>query len=312
MRLQYVPKNYTQVTYSFFQDSILPKFSHQDRHCSDRVVTFCSIIKKGIVLTGPCKRYAVARTRRPALGYWVKEGVGLVVHFSLEDVAKINTPWPWPWPWCRSARSQTACLCRMRLLFLGTDVHWGQNTRHRLFKYHSIVAREVVTVKMKASGCQRASWFCRDLRLINYGRKLWSYNKYPVTVTVTVIVSVTVSKWVISRLDNRDHDSGMLGERGLFNDSPSECQRLLNKYPVTMTVTVTFWSSEQQDSEQHEHWCNQGNLSAVWAWYFMIAEPPTPRQNLWQRTDPVKVWNTTPSLSPWKPLYFSYFCHCRC
>jgi hypothetical protein len=28
---------------------------------------------------------------RPALGYWVKEGVGLVVHFSLEDVAKINT-----------------------------------------------------------------------------------------------------------------------------------------------------------------------------------------------------------------------------
>ncbi len=23
---------------------------------------------------------------------WVKEGVGLVVHFSLEDVAKINTP----------------------------------------------------------------------------------------------------------------------------------------------------------------------------------------------------------------------------
>jgi hypothetical protein len=29
---------------------------------------------------------------RPALGYWVKEGVGLVVHFSLEDVAKINTP----------------------------------------------------------------------------------------------------------------------------------------------------------------------------------------------------------------------------
>jgi hypothetical protein len=26
------------------------------------------------------------------LGYWVKEGVGLVVHFSLEDVAKINTP----------------------------------------------------------------------------------------------------------------------------------------------------------------------------------------------------------------------------
>jgi hypothetical protein len=29
---------------------------------------------------------------RPALGYWVKEGVGLVVHFSLEGVAKINTP----------------------------------------------------------------------------------------------------------------------------------------------------------------------------------------------------------------------------
>ncbi len=28
----------------------------------------------------------------PALGYWVKEGVGLVVHFPLEDVAKINTP----------------------------------------------------------------------------------------------------------------------------------------------------------------------------------------------------------------------------
>jgi hypothetical protein len=26
------------------------------------------------------------------LGYWVKEGVGLVVHFPLEDVAKINTP----------------------------------------------------------------------------------------------------------------------------------------------------------------------------------------------------------------------------
>ncbi len=28
----------------------------------------------------------------PALGYWVKEGVGLVVHFPLEDIAKINTP----------------------------------------------------------------------------------------------------------------------------------------------------------------------------------------------------------------------------
>jgi hypothetical protein len=28
----------------------------------------------------------------PALGYWVKEGVGLVVHFPSEDVAKINTP----------------------------------------------------------------------------------------------------------------------------------------------------------------------------------------------------------------------------
>ncbi len=28
----------------------------------------------------------------PALGYWVKEGVGFVVHFPLEDVAKINTP----------------------------------------------------------------------------------------------------------------------------------------------------------------------------------------------------------------------------
>ncbi len=28
---------------------------------------------------------------RPALEYWVKEGVGLVAHFSLEDVAKINT-----------------------------------------------------------------------------------------------------------------------------------------------------------------------------------------------------------------------------
>ncbi len=28
----------------------------------------------------------------PALGYWVKEGVGLVVHIPLEDVAKINTP----------------------------------------------------------------------------------------------------------------------------------------------------------------------------------------------------------------------------
>jgi hypothetical protein len=27
-----------------------------------------------------------------ALRYWVKEGVGLVVHFPLEDVAKINTP----------------------------------------------------------------------------------------------------------------------------------------------------------------------------------------------------------------------------
>ncbi len=27
----------------------------------------------------------------PALGYWVKEGVGLVVHFPLEDIAKINT-----------------------------------------------------------------------------------------------------------------------------------------------------------------------------------------------------------------------------
>jgi hypothetical protein len=26
------------------------------------------------------------------MGYWVKEGVGLVVHFPLEDVAKINTP----------------------------------------------------------------------------------------------------------------------------------------------------------------------------------------------------------------------------
>jgi hypothetical protein len=28
----------------------------------------------------------------------MSEGVGLVVHFPLEDVAKINTPWPWPWP----------------------------------------------------------------------------------------------------------------------------------------------------------------------------------------------------------------------
>jgi hypothetical protein len=28
----------------------------------------------------------------PALGYWVKKGVGLVVHFPLEDVAKIITP----------------------------------------------------------------------------------------------------------------------------------------------------------------------------------------------------------------------------
>jgi hypothetical protein len=28
---------------------------------------------------------------RPALGYWVKEGVGLVVHCPLEDVAKIMT-----------------------------------------------------------------------------------------------------------------------------------------------------------------------------------------------------------------------------
>jgi hypothetical protein len=29
----------------------------------------------------------------PALGYWVKEGIGLVVHFHfpLEDVTKINT-----------------------------------------------------------------------------------------------------------------------------------------------------------------------------------------------------------------------------
>ncbi len=26
------------------------------------------------------------------VGHWVKEGVGLVVHFPLEDVAKINTP----------------------------------------------------------------------------------------------------------------------------------------------------------------------------------------------------------------------------
>jgi hypothetical protein len=34
----------------------------------------------------------VTVTVGPALGYWVKEGVGLVVHFPLEDVAKINTP----------------------------------------------------------------------------------------------------------------------------------------------------------------------------------------------------------------------------
>jgi hypothetical protein len=31
-------------------------------------------------------------TRVQLLRQWVKEGVGLVVHFSLEDVAKINTP----------------------------------------------------------------------------------------------------------------------------------------------------------------------------------------------------------------------------
>ncbi len=35
----------------------------------------------------------------PPLGYWMKEGLGFVVHFPLGCVAKINTPWPWPWPW---------------------------------------------------------------------------------------------------------------------------------------------------------------------------------------------------------------------
>jgi hypothetical protein len=34
-------------------------------------------------IKGPCWRYIVA---------WVKEEVELVVHFPLEDVAKINTP----------------------------------------------------------------------------------------------------------------------------------------------------------------------------------------------------------------------------
>ncbi len=44
----------------------------------------------------------------PALGYWVKEGVRLVVHFPPEDVAKINTPWPWQWPWPRVCLSVTS------------------------------------------------------------------------------------------------------------------------------------------------------------------------------------------------------------
>jgi hypothetical protein len=34
----------------------------------------------------------VTVTRHSALGCWVKEGERLVVHFSLEGVAKINTP----------------------------------------------------------------------------------------------------------------------------------------------------------------------------------------------------------------------------
>ncbi len=47
---------------------------------------------------------------RPALGYWVKKGVGLV-HFPLEDVAKINTLWPWLW------------LCPYSSFFVGSLSH---------------------------------------------------------------------------------------------------------------------------------------------------------------------------------------------
>ncbi len=47
--------------------------------------------------------------------YWVKEGVGLVAHFPLEDFAKINTPWPWPWP----SHFMSACMS----MFL--SVNWS-------------------------------------------------------------------------------------------------------------------------------------------------------------------------------------------
>jgi hypothetical protein len=48
--------------------------------------------QEGIGQRGSWPPIPVPLSVGPALGYWVKEGVGLVVHFPLEDVAKINTP----------------------------------------------------------------------------------------------------------------------------------------------------------------------------------------------------------------------------
>ncbi len=50
----------------------------------------------------------------PALGYWVKEGVGLVVHFPLEDIAKINTQSLWLWFGIVS-RAFTTFACRRHI-----------------------------------------------------------------------------------------------------------------------------------------------------------------------------------------------------
>jgi hypothetical protein len=43
-----------------------------------------------------------------ALGCWVREGLGLVVHIPSGCVAKINIPWPWPW--IRWLRQPPPCL----------------------------------------------------------------------------------------------------------------------------------------------------------------------------------------------------------
>jgi hypothetical protein len=63
----------------------------------------------------------------PALGCWVKEGLGLVVHRLSGCVAKINTPWPWPWP-CTLMGCvlpvNVSVKCRLTWCCCAWAIHW--------------------------------------------------------------------------------------------------------------------------------------------------------------------------------------------